>query len=322
MKTKLIVIWIGVMFLLSQFLFVEAEEYKNIRDLLPLTPLSSETQSQKIRVVKGGRLPLKVGYKPSPIPEAIREQVRQERATPSYNWATALWTIPTMANTPGRFGAFFKTKVVIYNPTTLSFKVEASLSSSTGFVETRNISLDPNTIYTWNDFLGDGFGFSGAGAVEFDSWFNPIGGSSDFEYTVLAEVYTNSPNGKFSTVVANGSHIDESWLNSSFGSDPVSLGINVNSQTRTNLGIFNSSSYSQSTVAAKVYDANNNLIETITFTMPPQTWNQKSITQQVTDGFVIWTADSTTSSCFLWSVSVDNVSNDGTLNWPSYWLGY
>ena len=318
MKTKLIVI---VMFLLSQLFFVEAEEYKNIRDLLPLTPLNSETQSQKIRVVKGGRLPLKVGYKPSPIPEAIREQVRQERATPSYNYAYPLWTIPTMANTPGMFGAFFKTKVVIYNPTTLSYIVEASLSSSTGFVETRNISLDPNTIHTWNDFLGDGFDFSGAGAVEFDSWFGP-GGSSDFDYIIIAEVYTNSPNGKFSTVVANGSHIDESWLNSSFGSDPVSLGINVNSQTRTNLGIFNSSSYSQSTVAAKVYDANNNLVETITFTVPGKTWTQKSITQQVTDGFVIWTADSTTYSCFLWSVSVDNVSNDGTLNWPSYWSGY
>jgi len=308
------------MFLLSQFLFVEAEEYKNIRDLLPLTPLNSETQSQNIRVVKGGRLPLKVGYKPSPIPEAILQQVRQERATPSYNFAFPFWTIPTMANTPGRFGAFFKTKVVIYNPTTLSFTVAASLYSSTGFVETRNILLDPATMYTWDDFLGDAFGFSGAGAVEFNSWLT-IGGSIDFAYAVLAEVYTNSPNGKFSTVVANGPLIQTPLFNSPPWSNPVSLGINVNSQTRTNLGVFNSIS-SLSTVEANVYDANNNLVEIVTFTVPGKTWAQKSITQQVTDGYIIWTADSSvTSDYFLWAVSVDNVSNDGTLNWPSFWMG-
>tara|TARA_B100001013_G_scaffold233107_1_gene143289 strand:- start:200 stop:463 length:264 start_codon:yes stop_codon:yes gene_type:complete len=75
-------------------------------------------------------------------------------------------------------------------------------------------------------------------------------------------------------------------------------------------------------VEAKVYDANNNRVETITFTVPKKTWTQKSITQQVTDGFIIWTADIFTLSSFLWAVSVDNVSNDGTLNWPSYLSGY
>ena len=80
MKTKLIVIWIGVMFLLSQFLFVEAEEYKNIRDLLPLTPLNSETQSQKLGVVKGGRLPgrprfLRRPHDRFPYPSLVRRCV-------------------------------------------------------------------------------------------------------------------------------------------------------------------------------------------------------------------------------------------------------
>jgi len=43
------------------------------------------------------------------------------------DFAYPIWTIPTMANAQGQFGAFFKTRLAMFNPTTFSFIVAARL---------------------------------------------------------------------------------------------------------------------------------------------------------------------------------------------------
>ena len=80
----------------------------------------------------------------------------------------------TMANVQGQFGAFFKTRVVLFNPTALSYVVAVSLYGPNGTIEIRGTNMPANTQKVWNDFLGEAFGYSGAGAVQFDSWFIPL----------------------------------------------------------------------------------------------------------------------------------------------------
>ena len=57
------------------------------------------------------------------------------------DFAYPIWTVPTMANGQGLFGAFFKTRLAMFNPTTLSFVVAARLFNQTGLVDTRQIDF-------------------------------------------------------------------------------------------------------------------------------------------------------------------------------------
>jgi hypothetical protein len=228
------------------------------------------------------------------------------------DFAYPIWTVPTMANVQGQFGAFFKTRLAMFNPTTLSFVVAASLFNEGGLVNTRQIELPANSYKVWDDFLGTGFGYNGAGGVEFDSWFIPVGGSETYEFFVTAEVYTDSPNGRYKTVVVNG--IQPQALTGLRRA--TSIGLNVNANERTNLGVLNDAA-ATANVRAEVYDSSGQLVETLVFTIPPRGWAQQPITTNITEGRVEWKTD---NMIYAWSVSVDNRSNDGSLNYPTYYV--
>ena len=227
------------------------------------------------------------------------------------DFAYPIWTVPTMANGQGLFGAFFKTRLAMFNPTTLSFVVAARLFNQTGLVDTRQIDLPANSFKVWDDFLGTAFGYSGAGGVEFDSWLIPVGGMETFEFFVTAEVYADSPNGRFKTVVLNG--IQPQTLTGLRRA--TSIGLNVNANERTNLGVLNDAS-ATANVRAEVYNSTGQLVETLIFTIPPKGWAQQPVTASITDGRVEWKTD---NLIYAFSVSVDNRSNDGSLNYPTYY---
>jgi hypothetical protein len=84
--------------------------------------------------------------------------------------------------------------------------------------------------------------------VEFDSWLIPVGGSESFEFFLTAEVYVDSPNGRYKTVVVNG--IQPQTLTGLRRA--TSIGLNVTANERTNLGVLNDASVTAN-VTAEVY---------------------------------------------------------------------
>ncbi len=211
------------------------------------------------------------------------------------------WVIPTMANSPGRFGAYYRTKVILWNFDS-DLDLTIRLYGPGGAVAWRHRSIEANYYRTWNNFLEEVFDYRGTGAVEF---------SGNAPFTVSAEVYTTSSQGKYTTVVHNGPAPLTPYL-----SLAASVGVvAVDGATRTNAGVFNNSNRSQ-TVTARVYYPDSDSEdpdETLTFPLPPKGWAQKSVSARGERGYIFWRIP---REAYLWVVSVDNRSNDGTLAVP------
>ncbi len=242
-------------------------------------------------------------------------QARGEHALVTrFPWST--WTVPTMANLSGRFGAYFKTRVVIFNPTDFNYPIYATLYGPGGEVATRNIPIQGQEYLTWENFLEEVFDYTGAGAVKFDSRYDPPGGSDDFGFLVTAEVYVDSPNGRYTTVVMDGDGDD--LLGSLFEEGRILFnpGVTVNDRQRVNVGVFNDSFAGSIAVSSQVTDEDGNAVETIEFNVPDKSWAQKPLNLPVENGLVSWSLScgktpAVLCSAYLWVVAVDNQSNDG-----------
>jgi hypothetical protein len=213
-------------------------------------------------------------------------------------------TIPVMANTAGLQGSFFRTRVAILNPTQLSYSIDATLFSNAGQVAKATINMAPGQVRNYENFLQQIFNFSGAGAVEFDSLSGAQGGSTGRDFIVTSEVYTDGPGGSYKTVVSSGPSLEDTLPDF----DNFSLGINVNANSRANVGAFNSSAGANE-INADVYDSSGTLLNTVTLTLAAKTWNQVVVPVNVTGGFIKWRLQ---SAAFCYAVVVDNKSNDGT----------
>lgn len=206
--------------------------------------------------------------------------------------------IPVMANTPGQFGSLFRTKVAILNTTTQSYSIQATLFSTGGQVNTASIAMSSKQIRNYENFLADVFNFTGAGTIVFDS----AGGSRDF--IVTAEVFNDLGQGRYKTVVVAGPLLENSLPEF----DSFSLGINVDANTRTNIGYFNDSN-DAITINADVFDAGGALLSTVTVPLGGKSWGQQGLSQTVTNGYIRWRV---TGSAYCYAVVVDNKSSDGT----------
>ena len=210
------------------------------------------------------------------------------------------WVIPTMANSPGRHGAYYRTKVLLWNFDS-DLDLTIRLYGPGGFVAQRNRSIEAKNYWTWNNFLEEIFDYRGTGAVEF---------SGNTPFTVSAEVYTTSSGGKYTTVVHNG----PAPL-TPYSSGAASVGVvTVDGSTRTNAGVFNNSNRSQTVTANVYYPDSDDPDQTITFSLPPKGWAQKSVSARGERGYIFWKIP---QEAYLWVVSVDNRSNDGTLAVPT-----
>ncbi len=129
---------------------------------------------------------------------------------------------------------------------------------------------------------------------------------------MTAEVYTDSPNGRFSTTVVNGIFPE---FSEGYESN-YNVGISVNESRRTNIGVLNWDT-KPSFIEAKVFDAYGTLVQTIGFELEPEAWQQKSIrpAAEVDDAFVRWDINGESEAHYFYAVEVDNESNDGTLTW-------
>ncbi|MDE2963493.1 MAG: S8 family serine peptidase [Acidobacteriota bacterium] len=211
------------------------------------------------------------------------------------------WVIPTTANVSGRFGGIFKTNLTLANLGQEDVEVTASLYGTRGLVQEETISLKAVTYRSWNNFLDSLFGYRGAGAVEFTA-------EKPFQVASV-EVFIDTSSGRNTTVVLNQPTPPLLYTGSA-----VSLGVNVNDDKRTNIGVFNSSSRSQ-TVTATVHSGERGAdpVQVIRFNLPAKGYSQKSISARVENGFIRWQIP---QEAYLYVVSVDNSSNDGTLTFP------
>ena len=210
------------------------------------------------------------------------------------------WVIPTMANSLGRFGAYYRTKVILSNFDS-DLDLTIRLYGPGGPVAWRHRSIKANYYSTWNNFLEEVFDYRGAGAVEF---------SGTAPFTVSAEVYTTSSQGKYTTVVHNGPAPLTPY---SLRAESVGV-VTVDGSTRTNAGVFNNSNQNQTVTARVYYTASDDPNQTITFSLPPKGWAQKSVSARGESGYILWRIP---REAYLWVVSVDNQSNDGTLSVPT-----
>ena len=213
-------------------------------------------------------------------------------------------TIPVMANNPGLQGAFFKTKVAIFNPTQLSYPIDITLFGGNGQVAKTTINMAPGQIRNYENFLQDVFSYSGAGAVQFDSSAGAPGGSTGRDFMVTAEVFTESSSGKYKTVVAPGPLLENTLPDF----DNFSLGVNVDSNSRTNVGCFNDSAGANE-INADVFNSSGQLVTTVTLSLNGKSWNQVAVPVNVSGGYIKWRLQ---SSAYCYAVLVDNKSNDGT----------
>ena len=211
------------------------------------------------------------------------------------------WVIPTTANVAGRFGGIFKTNLTLANLSEEDIEVTARLYGTQGLVKEETISLKADTYSSRNNFLDSLFGFRGAGAVEFTA-------EKPFQVASV-EVFIDTSSGRNTTVVLNQPTPPLIYTGSA-----ISLGVTVNDDKRTNIGVFNSSSSSQ-TVTARVHSGERGAdpVQVIRFRLPAKGYSQKSVSARVEDGFISW---SIPREAYLYVVSVDNSSNDGTLTFP------
>jgi len=243
--------------------------------------------------------------------------------------ALPIAVIPTAVNTPGRFGAYYKTRVSLSNMAGTDLVLQTILSGPRGIVNEKYIRLRANTYRVWDNFLAEEFDYRGAGGVAFisdqDIGLNLENADLDFEralssrlkFAVTAEVYTDSPQGRYSTTVVNGI---APFIYFDFGPSlavPIqayNFGIDSNDNQRVNIGCLNPTLTGR-TVRAVARDPSTGRTQTIRFEMPPFSWQQKSISIPMSNGYVQWEWDQEDAFMYLWAVTVDNDSNDGTLIW-------
>jgi len=215
----------------------------------------------------------------------------QRAVAPNDSFASDVQTIPVVANTGGLNGAQFQSYVAIFNPTASSFPITASLFDANGTKTDKTITLAAGELRTYTNFLSDVFGATGGGAVTLRA------PDPSNRFIVSSEVRT----GRYSTTVPALEFAGSS-------SPSFAAGINVDSNSRTNVGCFNQSS-SANTVKANIFASSGQpAIGTVTLNLAPNAWGQAAVGSVVSGGYVQF-VPSDNAVCY--AVVVDNSTNDG-----------
>jgi hypothetical protein len=214
------------------------------------------------------------------------------------SFASDFQTVPAMANTPGFGGATFQTYVAILNPTAASFPVNVSLFDGAGVRHDATITLAAGEMQTYTNFLDTVFHATGGGAVTFQAP-DSTGGTHNNRFIVTAEVRTT--NGRYATPIPA---LEFAGSNS----PSFAAGVNVDANTRTNVGCFNQSD-AANRVRATVLDATGKqTLGTVDLLLVPNAWGQTSVNTIVSNGYIRFDP---TEAAVCYAVVVDNATNDG-----------
>ena len=222
------------------------------------------------------------------------------------------YVFPSSANAPGQFGAFFRTKLTLYNPGADAITIRATLSTPTGPSQTVVIPLSANSYNRWDNFLDDMFGYSGGAGI------NLAESTATKSFVAVAEVFTESDAGRYATPVT-GLHADDAIvpLGNPVAS-PVSVvaGLRVDAANRANFGC-SSASADPVRVRADFY-AFRSFVRTattsVTMDLVPRGWAQAAVPVEGEDVIAtFWLVSGAPGGgVYCYGVNVNNSSNDGT----------
>src|SRR5262245_7934259 len=207
--------------------------------------------------------------------------------------------VPTVANVTGVTGSVFRSRISLFNPTAFTYPIQTTFYDPAGNMSRASITMAPGQMRVYDNFLGDVFATTGAGSVRFESRLS-TGGSPNFQFVVNAEVWTVVSSGRYGTSVTT-------VTGAASTSDAFSAGIRVDSDFRSNVGCFNDSGNSN-LVVADVFDASNNLVTTVTLSVPPNAWAQAAIPVSLAAGYVRFRPS---QAAYCYAVVVNNTTNDG-----------
>ncbi len=248
-----------------------------------------------------------------PFPPTLEEATRivggMRRVSPLRGRASSRLGIPAAVNTPGAYGAYFRTKTSVLLIDTSSSIVTARFYPSSGPMRTSTFGMQPGETRTFPNLLQDLFGVTGAGAVELST------PSTSTDIAVSSEVYVDGPNGRYSTATAAYDSLD--FLGSTYYDWTV--GVTVDGANRSNIACFNSSG-SSAIVRAALYDAPSPgpLLKTFEFALNGYQWLQLSVDVPVNGGTILWKPYGGLNYCY--AVNVNNTSNDGTFLHRFTWV--
>ena len=216
------------------------------------------------------------------------------------DFASDFQTLPVVANLPGLNGTF-QTYLAIYNPTSSSFTVTASLFDQNGTKRDASISLAAGEVKTYQNFLNDVFtGYTGGGAVTFSSP-QSVGGTHNNRFIISSEVRTAGTH--FSTPVQALEFAGSS-------SRSFAPGITIDANSRANVGCFNQGDTTNA-IRAQVLNSTGTAVGSpVTLTLAPHAWGQTALSAAVTGG-VVQFDPSDNAVCY--AVVVDNATGDGRM---------
>jgi len=222
------------------------------------------------------------------------------------------YVFPSAANAPGQFGAYFKTKLTVYNPNADAITLRAFLSTPTGPSATINIPLSANSYTRWDNFLDEKFAYTGGAGINLSE------STATKSFVAVAEVFTESDAGRYTTPVT-GLLADDAVvpLGNPLAS-PISVvaGLRVDAANRANFGC-SSASADPIRVRADFY-AFRNFVRTATTSatldLVPRGWAQQAVPVEGEDVIVtFWVVSGAPGAgVYCYGVNVNNASNDGT----------
>jgi len=228
------------------------------------------------------------------------------------------YVFPSSGNVQGN-GAYFKTRIVVVNPTKSPMTINAVLSTPGGPVGPQAISLVSGETKVYENFLADVFGYTGGAGIR-------LWESTDTRpFVASAEVYADSAAGRYSTPVFGMSSDDQAARVSDTGHS-LSVGLRVDSANRANFGCANADSTPVS-VRVDFYTPTSGFSEPaaiVILDLPANGWQQTRV--PVTgDPINIRFKTFPTSGplgTYCYGVTVNNASADGTsipavYVWPS-----
>ncbi len=207
--------------------------------------------------------------------------------------------LPTSANLNAAFGAYYETKISIFNAVDTTYQIRIGLSNWSGEIDARYLTIGAGETVTYDNFLQDVFGYYGAGAIDLDS------GDTNHVFIVSAQVHVETAAGRFTTAVQ---FADD--LGAVVPARPgYVVGVSVNGFSRTNIGCASNSPYDQ-VITFRAFDAFGDAVGSpFSFTLKAWGWDQYSYGEPLTNGGIRIDA---TQNAVCFGVEVNNISNDGT----------
>ena len=218
------------------------------------------------------------------------------------------YVFPSSANVQG-VGAYFKTRIVLVNPTPNPMTINVLLSTPGGAVGPRTIALAASETKNYENFLADVFSYTGGAGIRF--WES----TNSRSFLVNGEVYAETANGRYSTQII-GMSSDDRVASVAETGQSLSPGLRVNAANRANYGCANADASAVSVQADFYTSAGgpSTPASTTTLNLAANGWQQAAVA--VTDELINirfrYFGGGGSLGVYCYGVNVNNQSADGT----------